>query len=61
MCQLPKGSKAAMLAESKGIELPSGEKAVYQQAVDRFGHSITLHDRRKKLAIYSCAVRLMTN
>lgn len=50
-----------MLAESKGMELPRREKAVYQQAVDRFGDSITMHGRRKKLAFCSCANRLMTN
>lgn len=61
MCQLPEGEKIAMLAESKGMELPRREKAVYQQAVDRFGHSITMHGRRKKLAFCSCAIRLMTN
>lgn len=56
-----KGKKIAMLAEYKGMELPSGEKAVYQQAVDRFGDSITTHGRRKKQAICSYAIRLMTN
>lgn len=56
-----KGKKIAMLAESKGMELPSGEKAVYQQAVDRFGDSITTHGRRKTLDICSYAIRLMTN
>lgn len=50
-----------MFTESKGMELPSGEKAVYQQAVDRFGDSITKHGRRKKPAICSYAIRLMTN
>jgi len=35
-----KGKKIAVLAESKGMKLPSGDKAVYQQAVDRFGDSM---------------------
>lgn len=56
-----KGKKIATLAESKGMERPSREKAVYQQAVDSFEDSITMHGRRKKIAIYSYAIRLMTN
>lgn len=48
-----KGKKLAKLAESKGMERPSREKAVYQQAVDRFEDSIAMHGRRKKIAIYS--------
>lgn len=61
MSQLSEGGKKKpTLAETKGIEMASGKKGIYQQAISRLEESITVHGRRKKLAICSYAIRVMT-
>lgn len=40
--------------------MASGKKGIYQQAISRLEESITVHGIRKKLAICSYAIRVMT-